>query len=123
MLNFSCHLIRAIRRISTDISHKSKMNQDVKPRFSIGFPEEQGLKDLASLQKPSGRWSICANGMGLERGFKFKGFKNAWVSVHGSLSISFPCLLKFFVTCLRGYNRLVLIKGVDTIGIYEYDRS
>lgn len=46
--------------------------------FSPGYSKEQGVKDVIGLQKPLGKWSIAADGMGVERSFKFRSFKKTW---------------------------------------------
>ncbi|CAG8984098.1 hypothetical protein HYALB_00010598 [Hymenoscyphus albidus] len=52
-----------------------------KPHFSSSYTEEQGIQDLLPLLKTSGqggRWSVIESGKGIERKFKFKGFKKCW---------------------------------------------
>ncbi|CZR63903.1 related to pterin-4-alpha-carbinolamine dehydratase [Phialocephala subalpina] len=49
------------------------------PTFSSNYDPEQGAKDLAPLLKSNGgKWAVIESGKGIERGFKFKGFKKCW---------------------------------------------
>jgi len=49
------------------------------PNFASNYAPSQGLKDLAPLLKDNGgKWSLIDSGKGIERGFKFKGFKKCW---------------------------------------------
>ncbi|POS85640.1 hypothetical protein EPUL_003398 [Erysiphe pulchra] len=53
-------------------------------QFSAGYSREQGMKDISMLLRGveggvgEGRWTIASDAKGVERTFKFKGFKNAW---------------------------------------------
>jgi hypothetical protein len=52
------------------------------PNLSPGYDPEEASQDLAVLLKSSGgRWTLTADGKGIERTFKFKTFKKTWVSV------------------------------------------
>ena len=48
-------------------------------KFSEGSDEQLLTKALAGLT--SSRWTLTANGQGLERPFKFKTFAKTWVSL------------------------------------------
>ncbi|RKF61846.1 Pterin-4-alpha-carbinolamine dehydratase [Erysiphe neolycopersici] len=70
-------------RDEKDKRTKSRLNiEDV--QFSAGYSREQGMKDLRVLLcgldsgVGEGRWTITPDAKGVERIFKFKGFKNAW---------------------------------------------
>lgn len=57
-----------------------KMSTQPTPTFSSNYDPEQGAKDLAPLLKNNGgKWVLIESGKGIERGFKFKGFKKCWV--------------------------------------------
>lgn len=52
-------------------------------QFSDGYSRNQGMQDICGLLRSSeggreGRWAISADARGIERSFKFKGFKKAW---------------------------------------------
>lgn len=47
-------------------------------QLSTGADVEQVSKEATSLVE-TGKWTLCLDGKGIERGFKFKGFKSAWV--------------------------------------------
>lgn len=49
------------------------------PAFSAGSDTSQLTSILNTLLSPTGRWSLSEGGRGVERGFKFKSFKAAWV--------------------------------------------
>lgn len=55
-------------------------------QFSAGSDEAALSEKLQTLLSPasadgaSGRWTLIANGQGLERSFKFKTFAKTWVS-------------------------------------------
>lgn len=42
--------------------------------------EGNGVVEEATALIDNGRWSLCNDGKGLERSFKFKTFKTTWVS-------------------------------------------
>lgn len=49
------------------------------PQFSTNYDPAQGQKDVEKLLKGNGgKWRITESGKGLERPFKFKGFKKCW---------------------------------------------
>ncbi|TQS35207.1 hypothetical protein Golomagni_04381 [Golovinomyces magnicellulatus] len=67
--------------ITTAIDNKEihkKYDEKFVVHFSPEYPREQGIKDLIGLEKPLGKWTISADGMGVERSFKFRGFKKTW---------------------------------------------
>ncbi|RKF78628.1 putative pterin-4-alpha-carbinolamine dehydratase [Golovinomyces cichoracearum] len=69
-----------ITTTAIDDGENQKRNGEEKlvVHFSPGYSKEQGVEDLIGLQKPLGKWSIAADGMGVERSFKFRGFKKTW---------------------------------------------
>ncbi|EHL02220.1 hypothetical protein M7I_1814 [Glarea lozoyensis 74030] len=48
------------------------------PIFASNYPPTEATAALAPLLKPTGKWSLTPNGQGIERPFKFKGFKKCW---------------------------------------------
>ncbi|KAH8667559.1 transcriptional coactivator/pterin dehydratase [Tricladium varicosporioides] len=49
------------------------------PQFSTSYDPAQGQKDIENLLKGNGgKWRLTENGKGLERPFRFKGFKKCW---------------------------------------------
>ena len=49
-------------------------------KFSPGSDEAKVSSEVNSLTQKERPWQLCANGQGVERVFKFKTFKAAWVS-------------------------------------------
>ncbi len=90
------HCINCLRstvKLSLPYSHKSSllsrlsfsqaarsMSTKTEPQFSSNYNPIQGHQALGTLLKDGGgRWTLLSNGMGIERSFKFKGFKKTWV--------------------------------------------
>ncbi|KAG9231699.1 transcriptional coactivator/pterin dehydratase [Amylocarpus encephaloides] len=51
------------------------------PVFSSNYTAEEGAKEFTSLLKSEGqggRWTLIESGKGIERRFRFKGFKKCW---------------------------------------------
>ncbi|RMY77341.1 hypothetical protein D0862_13575 [Hortaea werneckii] len=43
-------------------------------------PDQEALvQETSQLVENGGRWRLCREGRGIERGFKFKTFKTTWV--------------------------------------------
>jgi hypothetical protein len=62
------------------LTPKPAQLQEQQPVFSSNYPSEEGTLDLAPLLKANGgKWELIESGKGIERGFKFKGFKKCWV--------------------------------------------
>ncbi|KAF4625853.1 hypothetical protein G7Y89_g12315 [Cudoniella acicularis] len=52
--------------------------QLIQPQFSSNYSPAKGSEDLSPLLKPTGKWALTSSGKGIERNFKFKGFKKCW---------------------------------------------
>ncbi|TVY91324.1 putative pterin-4-alpha-carbinolamine dehydratase [Lachnellula willkommii] len=59
-------------------SSPSPIPTPTQPIFSSTYPPTQGTHDLSTLLKPTGKWSLIANGKGIERRVRFRGFKKCW---------------------------------------------
>lgn len=77
----------ALTRLYSSTRVHMVRTQDLSP--SAG--EDPGaLVAKATELVDQGKWQLCNDGKGLERGFKFKTFKSTWVStVFGLVSIRF----------------------------------
>lgn len=59
-------------------------------------PDQESLVQEASqLVDNGGRWRLCREGKGIERGFKFRTFKTTWVCLN-SIFLSLSCFSFFF---------------------------
>ncbi|KUJ14434.1 transcriptional coactivator/pterin dehydratase [Mollisia scopiformis] len=55
------------------------MTTQPQPAFSSTYVPEQGTADLSPLLLSNGgKWILTPTGAGIERAFKFKGFKKCW---------------------------------------------
>ena len=59
-------------------SKSNRMAHDI--AFSANADHEQLSKAIQRLVLPNGKWILCNDGRGVERSFRFKTFKAAWVS-------------------------------------------
>lgn len=107
---FSAHLSRT-RSFSTSpittTSHQqprperpqSRMLTRADLSIADSTPDQETLvQETSQLVENGGRWRLCREGRGIERGFKFKTFKTTWVRVvHLSLSFSLSLSHFFFL--------------------------
>ncbi|KAG4431920.1 hypothetical protein IFR05_012590 [Cadophora sp. M221] len=64
---------------STTSPPPPSVQEPPKPTFSSTYPAAQGIADLTPLLKGNGgKWTLIESGKGVERGFRFKGFKKTW---------------------------------------------
>ncbi|KAK0643568.1 pterin 4 alpha carbinolamine dehydratase-domain-containing protein [Cercophora newfieldiana] len=82
-----------VRRTHTHThTHTQSMPQ---PKFSAGTVPADAETALAPLlTSGGGRWSLTADGEGLERTFKFTGFAKAWVYFDFMTAVSIQCKIK-----------------------------
>lgn len=78
----SKNIVRAVsgvqrRALSTSPPRASAVDAAV---FSAGEDGSALKQTLARLVDGAGKWTLTTNGMGIERQFRFKSFKQAWVS-------------------------------------------
>jgi 4a-hydroxytetrahydrobiopterin dehydratase len=58
------------------------MTSSIQPVFASSYDPAVGAKDLEGILRDGGkggRWTLVASGRGVERSFRFKGFKKTWV--------------------------------------------
>ncbi len=64
----------------TSLHTSRKMSSQPEPKFASNYNPVQGHQGLEPLLKDGGgRWTLLSSGMGIERSFRFKGFKKTWV--------------------------------------------
>lgn len=64
----------------TTTTRKLSMSTLLTPDFSSTYSPAKAQKDLSPLLKSNGgKWTLIESGKGIERGFRFRGFKRCWV--------------------------------------------